>query len=84
VLRRLEDLAMILVGEVRAKQPDGGQRERSLLEPSEDDREPLRRSRRLDPVIRRMLGKMQSLRAEDEERREALGQVKASLIELGQ
>ncbi len=82
VPRRVEDFAMVRLGEVRAQQADGGQGQLAIAQPLQHQRKPLRRSRRLDAMVGRVLGVVQALRAVREQRRVSLGEVEPAGVEF--
>ena len=80
--RRVEQVAVILVGEVRREQADRGQRERALPETIQDQRKASCRAGRRDPMVRRRLREMEPLGAVGEERGAAVAQVQPARVEF--
>ena len=72
VLRRIQQLLMIVSREVIRQQADRGQRDRSVRKPIENDREISRRARGLDASVCGMLREAQTARAVCEQRRISL------------
>ena len=73
---------MIRLSQVGRKDPDRAQVKVTVREKPQDDREAASRASYFDPVVRRVLGEMEYLRAVREHGRAALMQVQAPCIEL--
>jgi len=75
---------MIRVRQVRAQQRDGRERERSVHEELEDERESPYRPRGFDATVGGMLRKVQHLCAVGEERRAAFAEIQAARVDFGE
>jgi hypothetical protein len=76
----VQNLAVVVRGQMGRQQRDRRQRHRAVAQQIENDREPAGGPRCLDPPVGRVLREMQHLRAIGEERRAALAEVQSSLV----
>jgi hypothetical protein len=80
--RFAKNVGVILLCEMRRQDADGTEMDAAICEERQYQREPSRRARSFDPVVRRMLGEMQHLRAVREHRGGPLSEVEPPRVEL--
>jgi hypothetical protein len=80
----LQDVAVILVCQVRRQQPHGREVQGTPLEQLDDQREALRGTGGLNPSVGGTFGQVEDLGAVGEERRAALPEVQLARVQFGQ
>lgn len=81
VANGIEKITVVGGREMRSEQPDSRETDVATGQPREDDRESSNRAGRLDAIVRGVLGEMERLNAVGEQRRIALAEVEAPIVE---